>query len=97
MQSIFQTTLRRPVRIEGIGLHSGKRSVRCHPPAPACHGIWFRRTDLVGVDTLIAASWDAVTDTTLNTRIGNAAGVTVSTIEHSDGRLAGHGCVQRDD
>lgn len=91
MQSIYQTTLRRPVRIEGIGLHSGARSVLCIRPAPAFHGIWFRRTDLVGVDTLIPASWDAVTDTTLNTRIGNAAGVTLSTIEHLMAALQGTG------
>lgn len=91
MQSIYQTTLRRVVRIQGIGLHSGARSVLCIHPAPAYHGIWFRRTDIVGPDTLIPASWDAVSDTTLNTRIANADGVSVSTIEHLMAALQGTG------
>lgn len=91
MQSIYQTTLRRPVRIQGIGLHSGVSSTLCIRPAPAFHGIWFRRTDLIGVDTMIPASWDSVSDTMLNTRISNAAGVTVSTIEHLMAALQGTG------
>ncbi|WP_245851539.1 UDP-3-O-acyl-N-acetylglucosamine deacetylase [Monaibacterium marinum] len=91
MQSIFQTTLRRPVRIQGIGLHSGADSTLCIRPAPAFHGIWFRRSDLTGSDTMIPASWDAVSDTMLNTRISNASGVTLSTIEHLMAALQGTG------
>jgi len=91
MQSIYQTTLRRPVRIQGIGLHSGASSTLCIRPAPAFHGIWFRRTDLIGVDTMIPASWDAVSDTMLNTRISNAKGVALSTIEHLMAALQGTG------
>lgn len=91
LQSIFQTTLRRPVRIQGIGLHSGADSTLCIRPAPAFHGIWFRRSDLTGSDTMIPASWDAVSDTMLNTRISNASGVTLSTIEHLMAALQGTG------
>ena len=91
MQSIYQTTLRRPIAITGIGLHSGARSQICIRPAPAYHGIWFKRADLAGTDTLIPASWDAVSDTTLNTRIENAAGASVSTIEHLMAALQGTG------
>src|SRR5579872_960290 len=42
----FQTTIKLPVSIEGIGLHT---AVQCHLrllPAPADTGIVFRRTDL---------------------------------------------------
>jgi UDP-3-O-[3-hydroxymyristoyl] N-acetylglucosamine deacetylase len=42
----FQSTIRRPAEIEGIGLHT---AVRCHVrlvPAPADAGIVFRRVDL---------------------------------------------------
>lgn len=87
----MQTTLRRPVALTGIGLHSA-RPVRCTiRPAAAEHGIWFKRTDVSGTDPLVPALWDAVVDTTLNTTIGNPAGVSVSTIEHLMAALAGVG------
>lgn len=60
-------------------------------PASAEYGIWFRRTDVEGRDDLVPARWDAVTDTQLNTRIENADGVSVSTIEHVMAALAGCG------
>lgn len=40
---------------------------------------------------MVPARWDAVSDTQLNTRIENAAGVSVSTIEHVMAALAGCG------
>ncbi len=91
MQSLYQTTLRRAVRLSGIGLHSGRPAELVVRPASVHHGIWFRRMDLVARDTMIPASWDAVTDTTLNTRIANEAGVTLSTIEHLMAALYGCG------
>jgi UDP-3-O-[3-hydroxymyristoyl] N-acetylglucosamine deacetylase len=60
-------------------------------PASAEYGIWFRRTDVEDRDALVPARWDAVSDTRLNTRIENAAGVSVSTIEHVMAALAGCG------
>jgi UDP-3-O-[3-hydroxymyristoyl] N-acetylglucosamine deacetylase len=60
-------------------------------PASADYGIWFRRTDLAGRDTLVAARWDAVVPSQLCTVIGNQAGVTVSTVEHIMAALAGCG------
>nr|WP_316015720.1 UDP-3-O-acyl-N-acetylglucosamine deacetylase [Roseobacter sp. HKCCA0434] len=91
MQSIKQTTLVRPVRMQGIGLHSGRRATLVVRPAPTNHGIWFRRTDRVGGDRMVPAAWDAVSDTMLNTRIANASGVEVSTIEHLMAALQGVG------
>ncbi len=40
-----QTTLRTPVSIEGIGLHTGHRVQATFRPAPEDHGIVFRRED----------------------------------------------------
>jgi UDP-3-O-[3-hydroxymyristoyl] N-acetylglucosamine deacetylase len=60
-------------------------------PASADYGIWFRRTDLAGVDPMIAARWDAVMPSRLCTLLGNAAGATVSTVEHVMAALAGCG------
>jgi UDP-3-O-[3-hydroxymyristoyl] N-acetylglucosamine deacetylase len=41
-----QRTLRRPISCAGIGLHSGNKVILALKPAPADHGIRFRRTDL---------------------------------------------------
>ncbi len=59
-------------------------------PASAQYGIWFRRTDLTG-DALIPARWDAVSDSRLCTKISNASGASVSTIEHIMAALSGCG------
>lgn len=60
-------------------------------PASANYGIWFRRTDVADADPLVPARWDAVVDTRLCTRLANAAGVSVSTVEHVMAALAGCG------
>ncbi len=60
-------------------------------PAEAGTGIVFRRTDVSGQERTIAASWENVVDTRMATTIGNADGVTVSTIEHLMAALAGCG------
>lgn len=41
-----QTTLARPVRVPGVGLHSGQRVTAVLHPSEADSGIVFRRTDL---------------------------------------------------
>lgn len=60
-------------------------------PASANYGIWFHRTDIEDGDALVAAHWNAVSDTSLNTTISNVDGVSVSTIEHVMAALAGCG------
>ncbi|MFT6785513.1 MAG: UDP-3-O-[3-hydroxymyristoyl] N-acetylglucosamine deacetylase, partial [Dinoroseobacter sp.] len=87
----MQKTVKGPVRFVGVGLHSGAPVTMTIMPAAAETGIWFRRTDLRISDNMIAARWNAVTDTTLCTRIENDAGATVSTIEHVMAALAGCG------
>ena len=86
-----QHTLKSPVVFTGVGLHSGAVARMVVNPASADYGIWFRRTDLVGVDPLIPARWDAVIPSRLCTLLGNAAGATVSTVEHIMAALAGCG------
>jgi UDP-3-O-[3-hydroxymyristoyl] N-acetylglucosamine deacetylase len=75
---VSQFTLKQPISFRGIGLHTGRHiSVRLLP-APANHGVVFRRTDL-GVD--IPALFDQVSETKLSTVIARD-GVQVGTIEH---------------
>lgn len=87
----MQKTVRAPIRVKGVGLHTGVPVQMVINPASAETGIWFRRTDVTGVDAMIAARWNMVTDSALCTRIENADGVSVSTIEHLMAALAGCG------
>ncbi|MBA3811725.1 MAG: UDP-3-O-acyl-N-acetylglucosamine deacetylase [Caulobacteraceae bacterium] len=78
----LQHTLAGPTTFAGVGIHSG-RSIRAKiHPASAGSGIGFVRTDVGGARGLVAARGDQVCSTRLGTQIGNADGVTVSTIEH---------------
>ena len=75
----------------GIGLHGGQ-SVQMHVlPAPAGHGVLFRRTDLPAGMGDIRARWENVVDTRLCTRLGNAHGASVGTVEHLLAALSGCG------
>ncbi len=87
----MQTTLIDCVTFSGIGLHSGRPVTMTVHPAEGGTGIIFRRTDVTGKDPLIPARWDHVIISPLNTRIENADGVHVSTIEHLMAALAGTG------
>ncbi|MDX8348367.1 UDP-3-O-acyl-N-acetylglucosamine deacetylase [Cognatiyoonia sp. IB215446] len=86
----MQTTLKTRVAFEGTGLHTGMPVRVVLHPAPARSGIVFRRTDVTGQPRL-QARWDRVVVSPLNTRLTNADGVTVSTIEHLMAALAGCG------
>ncbi len=88
-----QTTLKSPVRLHGVGLHSGASVCVTVHPAPARSGIVFERIDLpLGRSARsIRVGPGALVETALCTRIGNAAGATVSTIEHLMAALAGCG------
>ena len=85
-----QTTLDTTVAFEGKGLHTGAFASVVVRPAPADHGIVFRRTD-VTEHADVTALWSNVIVSPLNTRIENAAGTKVSTIEHIMAALAGCG------
>lgn len=84
-----QRTLERPVRVEGIGLHTGQPAVMTLKPASANSGIAFRRVDLPGTP-VIPARPDFVTDTQFATTLGND-GASVKTVEHLMSAFAGLG------
>ena len=83
-----QHTLKSAINCAGVGLHTGQQVAVRILPAPAGHGIAFRRTDL---GLTIAARFDQVVDTRLCTALGaEASGVAlVGTIEHLMAALAG--------
>lgn len=86
----MQATLKTNVIFEGVGLHSGAPARLEIRPAPAGHGIVFRRIDLSpSVD--IPARWDFVTPSKLCTLLDNGQGQTLSTVEHIMAALAGTG------
>jgi len=84
-----QHTLRKKVRCQGAGLHSGKAVRMIIKPAAANSGFRFRRVDLPG-QPLVNARPDRVVDTTLATTIAED-GVRVSTTEHLLAALHGLG------
>jgi UDP-3-O-[3-hydroxymyristoyl] N-acetylglucosamine deacetylase len=86
-----QTTVKSAIAFNGQGLHSGLAARLVIRPAPADHGIAFRRTDLADAVAYVPAHWDAVVPSKLCTKIVNDAGVEVSTIEHAMAALAGTG------
>lgn len=75
-----QQTLREEINFSGKGLHTGLQVKMCVKPAPANHGITFRRIDLEEAPE-IPALGNYVTDTSRGTTIEHE-GARVSTIEH---------------
>lgn len=87
----MQNTLKAAISFSGYGLHSGKRASVVLRPASAEHGIWFVRSDIAVGDRMVPARWDAVLRSPLCTKLQNASGVGVSTVEHLMAALAGCG------
>ena len=81
MFKIFQQTISNPVSVEGIGLHTGKKSKITLLPAKENQGIIFKRVD-IKENNLIFADYKNVSDTQLCTSIKNNHGIKVTTIEH---------------
>ncbi len=84
---IKQTTLKTPVTVSGVGLHTGENVNLTFKPALENHGYKFQRIDSPG-QPVIEADVDNVIDTDRGTTIGKH-GVKVSTIEHVLAALAG--------
>ncbi|MDR3513687.1 MAG: UDP-3-O-acyl-N-acetylglucosamine deacetylase [Caulobacteraceae bacterium] len=87
----FQHTLSAPAIIAGVGVHTGRRVRVSIRPAPADSGIVWVRTDVLDRDNRIPALGEAVVETRMETVLGNAAGVTVATVEHLSASLAALG------
>jgi len=82
-----QQTIRKPVMLEGVGLHSGKRVKVTLSPAPADSGIIFRDS---GNGDPIPARPESVVDSHYATTIGGN-GVRIQTVEHLMAATAGLG------
>lgn len=83
----LQQTLAVPVRLQGVGLHSGAQTELLLRPAPANSGIVFRRVDLSpALDIPARAEW--VGDTALSSTLVRD-GCRVATVEHLMAALAG--------
>ena len=81
MSEINQTTILKPAKLAGIGLHSGKESKISILPANSNHGIVFKRIDLKE-NNLVKADFNNVSSAKLCTTLENSHGVKVSTVEH---------------
>lgn len=82
-----QTTLKSPVTLSGVGLHTGANVTLTFHPAPENHGYKFRRTD-IAEQPIIEADCDLVTDTSRGTTL-EKKGVKISTVEHVLAALVG--------
>ena len=90
MSYLNQKTILKPLKFNGIGLHSGLAVNLTIKPSEPNSGIIFKRVDLKENNILIP-SFLNVTNTSLNTTISNEFNVKVSTIEHLMGALLGLG------
>jgi len=84
-----QRTLGQPVTARGIGLHSGVPVTLSLKPAPADHGIVFRRTDLTPPQDIRSRA-GAVGDTRMASTLSQGT-ARVATVEHLMSALSGMG------
>jgi UDP-3-O-[3-hydroxymyristoyl] N-acetylglucosamine deacetylase / 3-hydroxyacyl-[acyl-carrier-protein] dehydratase len=82
-----QPTIKEPVTISGVGLHTGVSVTMTFQPAPINHGIVFQRIDLEGHPT-VEADVDYVVDLSRGTTI-EKNGARVNTVEHTLAALVG--------
>lgn len=75
-----QKTIKSPISISGVGLHTGEHVNITILPAPENHGYKFKRIDLEG-QPIIKADVDNVVSTQRGTTLG-VNGVKVNTTEH---------------
>ncbi|MEM9704879.1 MAG: UDP-3-O-acyl-N-acetylglucosamine deacetylase [Pseudomonadota bacterium] len=87
MAEAIQTTISKPIIFEGVGVHSGEQAHLVIKPGEVGSGIVFRRVDLMSksrpeAEIEIYASPLSVAGTELGTRLENAVGVAIATVEH---------------
>jgi UDP-3-O-[3-hydroxymyristoyl] N-acetylglucosamine deacetylase len=85
-----QTTLKNAIHCSGTAIHHGGHVTMAMLPAPADHGIVFRRTDIAGKGVSIPADWRHVADMPMCTAL-EAEGVQIATVEHLMAALSGCG------
>ena len=84
-----QRTLKQPISATGVGLHSGEKVTLTLKPAPADHGVVFKRIDLPDAPAMRVTP-TAVNDTRLSSAL-EFSGARVATVEHLMSALAGLG------
>ncbi|MDR1375520.1 MAG: UDP-3-O-acyl-N-acetylglucosamine deacetylase [Holosporaceae bacterium] len=87
---MFQATLGAPFFVEGCGVHSGNPCSVSAFPASEDHGLIFVRQDL-GENNIIEASYKNIYEIAMCTKLSNAHGLAVSTVEHLLAAFAGFG------
>ncbi len=84
-----QKTIKSPVTISGVGLHTGQKVTLTIKPASAGSGIRFLRTD-IGEGAFLDANAGLVTDTSRGTTL-ESDGIRVATVEHVLAAITGMG------
>ena len=82
-----QRTIKKPVSISGVGLHTGNTSTLTFKPAPENYGIRFKRTDIENCPEILA-DIEHVIDISRGTTIGQNGNV-IHTVEHVLAAVAG--------
>ena len=82
-----QHTIKKPITISGVGLHTGIQTNMTFLPAKPNHGIKFQRTDIEG-HPIVDADVDNVVDLSRGTTI-EANGARINTVEHTLAALVG--------
>ena len=78
---LYQQTIKGPVRVKGVGLHTGVNATMTFLPANSNHGIKFQRVDLEG-QPIVEADVDNVVDLSRGTTI-EQDGARINTVEHT--------------
>ena len=90
MSVLNQKTIKKCIKFDGIGLHSGKKVIMTLFPAQPNTGIIFKRSDIKN-NNIIYSSIFNVSNASYCTKLTNENGVTVSTVEHLMAALYGLG------
>lgn len=85
--NVFQHTIKQPVTVNGVGLHTGMQANMTLNPAPINYGIKFKRIDMPE-QPIIKADVDYVVEVTRGTTIQHQ-GVKICTVEHVLAALVG--------
>ncbi len=87
MMNTKQHTIKEPITVSGVGLHTGVDANMTFQPAPPNHGIKFQRTDLPD-QPIVDADVDYVVDLSRGTTIEHN-GARINTVEHTLAALVG--------
>ena len=90
MSVLNQKTIKKIIKFEGVGLHSGKKVIMNLFPAQPNTGIIFKRSDLKNYNMIYSSVFN-VSNASYCTKLTNENGVTVSTVEHLMAALCGLG------